>query len=345
MGKKREIFVMNNSLRTSVVIGTYNGEKYIGDQLESIINQTVKPDEIIISDDNSSDNTVSVVKEVLENSGIKYIINENPKQLGILDNYEKCHSLSTGDIIFLCDQDNVWDSKYIELFMEIFKKHPKVDYVFCNGYVTDECLNILRPSYTDGFMNKSKSQFLDDVINKRGFPHGHTIAYKKQFKDRVSPPYFVLDEWMALCAAASGNYEAIDKNLVYFRRHKNTFSKTEKETQTAGGSFTKKLFIIKDVIKQDFDKYFVWPEWQYKAYEKIIELFEDNLEKDVICSLKIHSEFEKELYNLRYKHKFNRLRSLARLYHSEEYKKYRGTRNTFIIDSLYLFFKIERKSN
>lgn len=112
-------------MTTSVAVCTYNGEKYIEEQLNSIIQQSIKPNQIVISDDNSSDNTVEIAKEILEKSGINYIINVNKPNLGITENFDKAFSLCTGDIIFPSDQDNVWFENYIQEFLLAFQKIRK----------------------------------------------------------------------------------------------------------------------------------------------------------------------------------------------------------------------------
>ena len=90
-------------MKISVGICTYNGEKYIREQLESIINQSIKPDEIIISDDASEDNTIQIIESILSESDISYIINKNDVRQGLHSNFTKCFELCTGDVIFSCD--------------------------------------------------------------------------------------------------------------------------------------------------------------------------------------------------------------------------------------------------
>jgi glycosyltransferase involved in cell wall biosynthesis len=104
-----------NSPLVSVVMGTYNGGKYLREQLESIYGQTYKKIEVIVSDDCSTDNTVEILKEFSRDHGLKCYINE--KNLGLVKNFEKVLSLAKGDYIALADQDDIWYPGKIELLL------------------------------------------------------------------------------------------------------------------------------------------------------------------------------------------------------------------------------------
>ena len=96
---------MQNKL-VSIAMATYNGEKYLKEQLDSIYAQTYKDIEVIVCDDCSSDKTVEILDEYKEKYGLKYYINE--KNLGFKKNFEKAISLCSGDFIALADQDDIW---------------------------------------------------------------------------------------------------------------------------------------------------------------------------------------------------------------------------------------------
>ena len=130
-------------MTTSVAMCTYNGEKYIEEQLRSIINQTLPPDEIVILDDVSSDATVDIAKEILAKSGIQHKVMVNDKNCGVLISFEKCILSCSGDVIFTADQDDVWDKAKIRLFMDEYEKDPKCVFVFSNGELVDVQLRSL----------------------------------------------------------------------------------------------------------------------------------------------------------------------------------------------------------
>lgn len=95
-------------MKTSVALCTYNGEKYIKEQLDSILNQTKKVDEIIVCDDCSSDKTVEILNHYSSTNPGLFKIYINEQNLRSVKNFEKAITLCTGDIIFLSDQDDFW---------------------------------------------------------------------------------------------------------------------------------------------------------------------------------------------------------------------------------------------
>lgn len=101
----------------SVAMTTYNGEKYIRKQLDSIMNQSVKVDEIIVCDDGSSDKTLDILKEY----PVKVTINKS--NLGFKNNFKKAISLCSGDYILLCDQDDIWEINKIEELKKQFESN------------------------------------------------------------------------------------------------------------------------------------------------------------------------------------------------------------------------------
>ncbi|MCQ2441204.1 MAG: glycosyltransferase [Clostridia bacterium] len=96
-------------LKISVAMTSYNGEKFIKTQLSSLLKQIRKPDEVIIVDDVSTDNTVEIIKDFITENGLyDWKLTVNEENLGFKQNFKKALSLATGDIIFLCDQDDDW---------------------------------------------------------------------------------------------------------------------------------------------------------------------------------------------------------------------------------------------
>ena len=118
--------------KITVVMTTYNGEKYIREQLESIFMQTRLPDELIIADDCSSDSTNSIVEEMKCNTKISIINYINTDNLGYIKNFRNAMQRATGDYIFLCDQDDIWKSNKIETTIRLMKVHRAN--VACTGF-------------------------------------------------------------------------------------------------------------------------------------------------------------------------------------------------------------------
>lgn len=110
----------------SVAMTTYNGERYIKDQLDSILNQSLAVDEIIICDDGSRDETVKIIKEYEDKYPEVIHLYENESNLGYRLNFKKAMSLCSGDYIFLCDQDDVWKHKKVEQMLAKMQEMPQI---------------------------------------------------------------------------------------------------------------------------------------------------------------------------------------------------------------------------
>ena len=112
--------------KVSIALCTYNGAPYILEQLRSIEQQTWLPDEVIICDDRSQDNTVELVQEYAEQSKLSIQVFCNPENLGYRKNFFKAMSLTQGDLIFLADQDDVWHPEKVECFIDKLGQNPKL---------------------------------------------------------------------------------------------------------------------------------------------------------------------------------------------------------------------------
>ena len=118
-------------MKISIVMTTYNGEKYLIEQLDSLRDQTRKPDEVIICDDGSSDSTNRYIDKYIEENSLenwKHIINEENK--GWKKNFIDGIKMSTGDLIFTCDQDDVWYKYKLELMEEIMAQKPEISLLY-----------------------------------------------------------------------------------------------------------------------------------------------------------------------------------------------------------------------
>lgn len=130
----------------SVALCTYNGEQYIREQLESILNQTMPVDEIVVCDDGSTDKTLQIIEEYREKTAADIRIYCNENNLGVVANFQKAINLCCGDIIFLSDQDDVWHPDKIERIVDYFEHNKEILVVFTDGMLIDN----------DGAIIKSK---------------------------------------------------------------------------------------------------------------------------------------------------------------------------------------------
>lgn len=171
-------------MKISVAMCTYNGETYILEQLKSIINQTKQVDEIIICDDCSSDQTTTLVENALNNTSINYKLIKNEKNMGFKKNFYKVLSLCTGDIIFLCDQDDVWMENKVEAMYQKFEENKEALLVFSNGEVTDKDLNYKISLFESISFKKDYMKSNDEILKHilaDNYVTGAAAALKKNY--------------------------------------------------------------------------------------------------------------------------------------------------------------------
>lgn len=118
--------------KVSVVLSTYNGETYVIEQLDSLRNQIYQPDEVIISDDCSTDNTVSIIETYIKNYNLQnWQLIKNDENQGWRKNFIDLLRIASNDIIFTCDQDDIWDSRKISVMKSIMDEHTEIDLLTC----------------------------------------------------------------------------------------------------------------------------------------------------------------------------------------------------------------------
>jgi glycosyltransferase involved in cell wall biosynthesis len=208
----------------SVCIPTYNGEKYIFQQMDSILSQLEENDEIIISDDESSDRTLEIILSI-NDKRIKIFKNKNKKSL--ITNVENALSHASGDIIFLSDQDDVWLPDKVNIFIRNLKD---VDLVISDCYVTDSNLNILHNS----FFSQNRSEFNKWKALVRNPYLGCCMAFKKEiFPDILPFPDSIPmhDIWIGNVGAFQHTVKFIPDKLIYYRRHSGNSSTASEPTK------------------------------------------------------------------------------------------------------------------
>lgn len=217
----------------SVALCTYNGSKFIEEQLNSILNQTVNVNEIIICDDGSTDETLEILEQYQKEfpNYIKVYVNE--KSLGTIKNFEKAIALTKGDLIFLSDQDDIWVKHKVETMSDFFEKNKKCKLLFSNGDLVDEHGVSLHTSLwckwgfdlelRDSWLNNLNA-FQDLVENKNKIT-GATVCFHQSIKKNVLPIKIPLeywhDAWLGLHASAVNGLYFIEESLIRYRIHEN----------------------------------------------------------------------------------------------------------------------------
>lgn len=215
----------------SVCMATYNGEKYIKEQIYSILAQLSENDELIISDDYSTDNTLAVVNKI-NDKRIKVYLNELEK--GYTKNFENAINKSSGDIIFLSDQDDVWCEGKIDLMLQELEY---VTLVISDAKVVDGNLNLLKPSHFQEY--GVKKGFLHNFLKTRYI--GACMAFKRELLDKALPfpnnsKLCAHDYWITLIGEAYYKVALVNKPLLLYRRHGNN-------ALTGGEGSTRSLYM------------------------------------------------------------------------------------------------------
>lgn len=125
-------------LSCSVILSTYNGERFVEKQLESIRKQSCIPDEVIIGDDGSKDNTVLIIANYIKRCGLYWQLICNDRNKGFYKNFVDLAYQAKSDIVFFCDQDDIWEKNKIQESMDFFEKNPGAMAVSCNIQCIDQ---------------------------------------------------------------------------------------------------------------------------------------------------------------------------------------------------------------
>ena len=211
-----------------IIMATYNGEKYIKEQLDSIFSQTVTDWRLIVSDDCSRDKTVAIVKEYQKNFPEKIILVENKKPSGSAqNNFFNAVKYATADYIMFADQDDVWLPRKIE---ETFRVMQSLELKYGTNIpllvhtdlkVVDESLNIINESIFDmQKMDWQRCSFNNLLV--QNIVTGCTILGNKKLFSYLQtiPQHAVMhDMWLALIAAAFGQIGFLNKSTILYRQH------------------------------------------------------------------------------------------------------------------------------
>lgn len=236
----------NNLPLVSIAMASYNGERFIKEQLDSILNQTYPNIELVIVDDCSKDETITIIKKYQSNfSNIKLFQNEINS--GVTKTFEKAIQESKGDFIAISDQDDIWELNKIEILMNEIGNY---DAVYSNSLLVDANGNSLNKSFTT-IMNMKTYTCGAPFLLSNSVP-GHTILMKKAFVKKILPfpKDMLFDLWIGFCAAGNNGIKFVDKTLVKYRQHEsNTIgtrdSKNKKQKDKVQIQFEKKLFELK----------------------------------------------------------------------------------------------------
>lgn len=208
-------------MKVSVAMASYNGEKYIAEQIQSILKNLRKDDELVISDDGSKDKTIEIIKR-FKDKRIKLI--DGPKK-GIKQNFANAIKTCTGDIIFLADQDDIWSEDKVSTVLEIFAKDPNCTCVVHDCEVFDDSTNrTIEASFFK--WRKSGSGIIKNIWKNTYI--GCCMAFRSNIKPYILPipdDIEMHDQWIGLICEKHGESTFIPNVLLKYRRHNQNNSK------------------------------------------------------------------------------------------------------------------------
>jgi glycosyltransferase involved in cell wall biosynthesis len=217
-------------MSVSVAMCTYNGSRFLLEQLASIANQTQPIDELVVCDDCSTDNTIEIIEQFAKTVTFPVRLFINSTNLGSNRNFEKCLSLCKNEIIFLCDQDDVWHSQKVEKMCAFFAKNPIIDAVFSDANIIDQNS---APTGTRAWESISfdkekqdlwKNSQAFDILLRGYVVTGATLAIRRSIVSEILPIPMLIKElihdgWIAMWLSLTNRIALIEEPLTNYRIH------------------------------------------------------------------------------------------------------------------------------
>ena len=212
-------------MTVSVCMGTYNGETYIEQQLNTILRQTKAPEEVILCDDGSTDNTVSIIERFIRKNGLdgKWKLYRNKINKGYPSNFYYACSLCNEEIVFLADQDDIWKNDKIEKMCRVMEKNPGAKSVCCKFNLMDEKEQEIHSIMAQTHAHETgevRNVPIEEIFYKCQWP-GIFIAYRRDWYESWTKGNYQIphDFLIAARAAEEGGFFQLDETLAYHRRH------------------------------------------------------------------------------------------------------------------------------
>jgi glycosyltransferase involved in cell wall biosynthesis len=224
------------TLRVSIALATYQGERFLSQQLESFLGQTRLPDELCISDDGSTDRTREIINAFASTAPFPVKSVLNPIRGGVNKNFENAVSHCSGDVILFSDQDDVWLPPHIENLVAPLEGNSGIVAVASDSEFVDEGLQAagctqaesdrFPASLRDATMRLPRNQL--NLVLRQNMATGHGMAFRRTLVPLLVPftTTFMYDEWVLLLAAATGYITYVPQPLTLHRQHQNQTAKT-----------------------------------------------------------------------------------------------------------------------
>jgi hypothetical protein len=221
-------------MNVSIALCTFNGGRFLREQLASYAAQGLMPHELIVCDDGSTDDTLAIVHAFADAAPFPVRLVVNASRLGVAANFGQAIAMCTGDIIALSDQDDIWAPKKLRRMADAFARDPSVGLVFTDAEAVDSegaslgyhLWDAVR--FTRGERSAARRGRLIDVLLRHYVVTGATLAFRARFRDLVLPipSHCLHDAWIGLLVTAASKGVMIEEPLIDYRQH---------ATQTSGG--------------------------------------------------------------------------------------------------------------
>ncbi|HWJ35764.1 MAG TPA: glycosyltransferase family 2 protein [Steroidobacteraceae bacterium] len=216
-------------MRTSIALATYQGGRFLRQQLESFLNQTRPPDELCVSDDGSTDDTLEIIRAYSSISTFPVKLVVNPQRGGVNKNFENAAVNCTGDAILFSDQDDVWLPSHIESLVAPMERDSRIMAVASDSQFVDETLKSSggTQAQSDRFPDSLRAATMRlprnqlGLVLRQNIHSGHGMAFRRSLLPLMAPftETFMFDEWVLTLAATAGFITYAAEPLTLHRQH------------------------------------------------------------------------------------------------------------------------------
>jgi glycosyltransferase involved in cell wall biosynthesis len=214
-------------VRISIALCSYNGVKHLPEQLQSISRQTRRPDELIVFDDASSDGSAEIVRQFAKSAPFPVLLTVNPCNAGVAGNFQRAITACTGDVIALCDQDDIWMAHKLQLIQAEFEREQNLGFVFTDADMCDEAGHLLGYTlwqsvrFTPSLQRRLRKGQAFGVLLRQNIVTGATMAFASRFRSLILPPdpLWMHDGWITLLISAFAPVRIISEPLIRYRQH------------------------------------------------------------------------------------------------------------------------------
>jgi len=332
--------ITSSGLSVSVAMATYNGAKYVRDQIRSIVTQTHLPDEIVICDDASTDLTMEYLYAIQQEFPSLVRIYHNEENRGYSRNFEKVVSLCRGELIFLSDQDDSWFPQKLERIVNVFGRNPQCGLVFSDAELADHALN---PKGYTVYSHYRKPDLCSTQVVPNFLREIRVLGCTSAFRARYLPYLLPIsslwghDHWIAFILSAISQLEMVDEPLMLYRRHdqnvgnalaweQNIFTRVRRRVQN--------LSLEREMCQHIYEGWEAMLDQLRRVQEmNAKEIHSAALERAIVM-VEAKSAFSRHRWMMATKPRLFRIAPAFHLYKSGDYERYSAGSHTIIRDLL-----------